>query len=461
MKTLLSIIDYKLIRARIIGICLFALQIGSCDLPVVEPTGSIPTSNFTFTVENSACTSNCDVSFTNQSQNATSYVWNFGDETPASNDVNPVHSFASSGAYSVSLKAINANGDHEKTLVVNIGPSSTGTAPVACFTPSTTSCTAPCTINFTNCSSNADSYEWDFGDGTAPVSTANPSHQFGTAGSYEVLLTATGTGGSDNATATVTITAAASNVEAIAHTATSGNTSNHLTKIESTLTDNKSDRILIVTPVLGLRNQAALGVYYYSNQWYIYNQDISAINTNEQFNVLVATPDDSYAFVHQTSAANLRKGYISTINHAATNNNPSARIFVTPIWEKSTDYNNHPIGVLYVNNRWEIINLDQANLPVGLKLNVIVSEDDQESMIHTTTSTSIVSDYSMMDDPRTNGKSTAKLFITSNQGTSDTAIPNPRMTGIWYRASQSKWTVFNENSAAMPQGAKFNVLVIE
>lgn len=67
-------------------------------------------------------------------------------------------------------------------------------APQAAFTVANDGCKSPCTVSFTNTSQNADSYLWDFGDGA--TSTAdNPTHQYTTAGTYTVTLTATGAGG--------------------------------------------------------------------------------------------------------------------------------------------------------------------------------------------------------------------------------------------------------------------------
>lgn len=53
------------------------------------------------------------------------------------------------------------------------------------------SCTAPATVQFTNGSHNADSYLWDFGDGTT-ATTASPAHTYNAPGSYTVSLTASG-----------------------------------------------------------------------------------------------------------------------------------------------------------------------------------------------------------------------------------------------------------------------------
>jgi PKD repeat protein len=53
------------------------------------------------------------------------------------------------------------------------------------------------TIWFTNLSTNATSYNWNFGDGNISNET-NPTHTYSASGVYTVELTAYGSGGSDN-----------------------------------------------------------------------------------------------------------------------------------------------------------------------------------------------------------------------------------------------------------------------
>ncbi|MEP7264895.1 MAG: PKD domain-containing protein [Bacteroidota bacterium] len=52
------------------------------------------------------------------------------------------------------------------------------------------------TIEFYNCSVNAASFYWDFGDNTAS-SDANPTHQYAAAGTYTIKLIATNSDGKD------------------------------------------------------------------------------------------------------------------------------------------------------------------------------------------------------------------------------------------------------------------------
>lgn len=60
-------------------------------------------------------------------------------------------------------------------------------------------------VNFTNASSGAQTYLWDFGDGTTPSTDANPQHLYTAVGTYSVKLAAVSCAFADTATETVTI----------------------------------------------------------------------------------------------------------------------------------------------------------------------------------------------------------------------------------------------------------------
>ncbi len=60
------------------------------------------------------------------------------------------------------------------------------------------------TVEFTNASSNADSYAWDFGDGVGTSTEENPTYTYASEGIYTVTLTATNSDGSTESTSNVT-----------------------------------------------------------------------------------------------------------------------------------------------------------------------------------------------------------------------------------------------------------------
>jgi len=88
-----------------------AFFIASCDDdPMPDPS---PVSDFTYVVED------LQVSFTNTSSNATSYDWDFGDSN-SSADENPVHTYAESGSYTVSLTARMGGESNTKTETIDV-----------------------------------------------------------------------------------------------------------------------------------------------------------------------------------------------------------------------------------------------------------------------------------------------------------------------------------------------------
>ena len=76
---------------------------------------------------------------------------------------------------------------------------SAGPSPTAMFSATPLTGDAPLFITFTNASSEADSYEWDFGDSTTST-LENPTKTYTAIGTFDVTLTATGPNGVDSET---------------------------------------------------------------------------------------------------------------------------------------------------------------------------------------------------------------------------------------------------------------------
>ena len=87
------------------------------------------------------------------------------------------------------------------TSPVTTNPTPTPVAiPVAGFSASPVSGTAPLTVQFTDSSSNSPtSWNWNFGDGGGTSTIENPSYTYATAGTYTVTLTAANSAGNSAA----------------------------------------------------------------------------------------------------------------------------------------------------------------------------------------------------------------------------------------------------------------------
>ena len=167
---------------------------GNSTLSIEDMITILPetTAGFDFSISGNT------VDFSNESQHATSYNWNFGNgET--SDEANPSITYDTDGTYTVSLTATGSCGTETLTQSITIS-----TQPTAGFTASVTSGCGPLTVTFNNTSSsNATDFQWTFENGTPATSTeAGPTVNFPTAGSFDVTLVASNASGSDTYTLT-------------------------------------------------------------------------------------------------------------------------------------------------------------------------------------------------------------------------------------------------------------------
>ena len=148
----------------------------------------------------SSSSSGTAVTFTDASLDGpTSWSWTFGDGGTSSLE-NPVYTYASSGVYTVCLTATNSCGSNTlcQPTTVTCAPPSAGF-----------SSTGGLSIDFTDTSINGPtSWSWTFGDGGSST-VQNPSHTYGSAGTYTVCLSATNSCGTNTTCQSVTSTCVA------------------------------------------------------------------------------------------------------------------------------------------------------------------------------------------------------------------------------------------------------------
>jgi len=115
----------------------------------------------------------------------TTYLWNFGDGQ-TSHLTNPTHTYSDTGKYNITLTVINEGcaSDTERLKYILI------VVPKAQFKFSF-NCNSPTDVTFRDTSEGAQTWLWEFGDGTTSNLQYPPVHHYATAGSYTIVLIVT------------------------------------------------------------------------------------------------------------------------------------------------------------------------------------------------------------------------------------------------------------------------------
>lgn len=170
----------------ILWVCSLFIGLESCKQKEPEPA---PIAKFSYYEATTSLVVPTTIVFLNESENADTYLWTYPGGTAT--DKNLTLDFKVAGNYVITLRATGKGGNNTYSMTVRLTAAPTP-QPIANFTYSPNqNLTVPVKITFTNTSKNADSYKWDFGDGTTSTET-NPVKEFTKAGTFKVKLTATG-----------------------------------------------------------------------------------------------------------------------------------------------------------------------------------------------------------------------------------------------------------------------------
>ncbi len=160
-----------------------------------------------FTADTLTGCSPLTVTFINTSSNATSYLWNFGNND-TSILTNPSYIYDSSGIYTITLIAYGAGGCNDTMIRSNYITILSLPVITSSFTAMPLSGCNPLTVSFNNTSTNGTSYLWNFGDNNTSTQN-NPAHIYDSSGTFTVNLITTNTSicgvVTDTSTTTITV----------------------------------------------------------------------------------------------------------------------------------------------------------------------------------------------------------------------------------------------------------------
>ena len=96
----------------------------------------------------------------------------------------------------------------------------------------------------------------------------------------------------------------------------------------------------------------------------------------------------------------------------------------------------------------------------GSAFNVSALEPSETVFIHRATSESIAENSTYIENRLINANPEAILFVTQNWNPGgESGTYNEHPIGVWYDSDAQRWAIFNQDRAAIPEGAAFNVLV--
>lgn len=144
--------------------------------------------------------------------------------------------------------------------------------------------------------------------------------------------------------------------------------------------NNNPTAIIFVAPILenGLNlNPHPIGVYYFKNQWSIFNLDQRPIPEGAKFNVEYVAKPDSTHFQYLITRENLQKDGSAVIDFI-TINNPNAQLRFIPCWVPELHVavvNRDEVNIQFNNEtgKWYVSNINKKPLFARIAYNIIVS----------------------------------------------------------------------------------------
>lgn len=242
------------------------------------------------------------------------------------------------------------------------------------------------------------------------------------------------------------------------------NRSGHLVTIDHPALNDNPNAHVHATPnfnpggASGVFNNHPTGVYYNGTRWFVFNENLAAVNLNARFNILIASPHER-TFTHETASGNIF-GSETLITHPLANNDPNVLLQITSLIGAYGigvgGANPHPASVKYVSGRWAILNENLANVFPGVNFTVKALAPSDRAFIHTATSVNVASNYTVINHPLLNDKPNAIFHVTKNLRAGN--VFNPHAVGVFYTGT--RWAIFNQDLAAMPVGVAFNIEVL-
>jgi len=205
----------------------------------------------------------------------------------------------------------------------------------------------------------------------------------------------------------------------------------------------------------------AVSAYWNSitSRWSLRDEDLVPFGDDVRFNLFAPAGGDGN-FAHAATAANV-SGFTTRLAASGLDDAPDRILLVTrnSVDPGGTVYDDvHPFGVFYFAfggpGSWFVSHLDSTVMGEGGGYNVYWQAPSANAYRHLATAGNIAGNYTLLDHPLLNDHACARPHVTQSAGQ---GVFNGHQVGVWYTGS--RWSVFNQDGAAMPVNAEFDVIV--
>ncbi len=176
---------------------------------------------------------------------------------------------------------------------------------------------------------------------------------------------------------------------------------------------------------------------------------------------------DPKSFVHTTNEAN-NSSNVTMLDNSLLNSYPNGIYLFTHNYSApgtAGSRHAHKVGWYYAGTKWYLFNENKEKMDTGIGFNVLAPGIGISSWIVTAdTNDNASSNSVVIDHPKINGDTSAKLFVNSvwNLNGNSKGVYNTNTLGVYYNIITKKWYIFNQDKTQkMIHGASFNIILID
>lgn len=202
--------------------------------------------------------------------------------------------------------------------------------------------------------------------------------------------------------------------------------------------------------------QQSLNYVPETSRWVLRQEGLDAMTSGTAFAIFAPGRGDGQ-FLHANTVGNT-SGSLTSLNNAAVNNREDVIVLATRNIGSGTviDFD-EPLAVNFFSGQWSVVRLDGGAMPTNGGFHVYAQPASLTAFRHVASSATLSGNVTFLRHPLLDGNPCARVHVTQY---TDFGVDNPHHIGIYYAGAPiQRWAIFNQDFAAMPADAQFNVVI--